>query len=336
MTQNRPAWSVSLDGQDLTDRIAPRLLSLSVTEKRSERADQLDLTLHDHDGALEIPKTGAKLTVKMGWKEGSDVRAGLVDKGVFTVDEVEHSGPPDIVTVRGRSADVAHDYRVRRDKAHIGKTVGDVVKKVAAANGLTAHVAPELAAIQLPPTAQSAKSDMAFVRDLGRRYDAVATVKGRKLVFAPVGSGKTASGKALPRLTVNRSDGDQHRFARANRESGNGVEAQWHDPKAAKRKTVKAGGSDKGKPKRLKRVYASEGDAKAAADSADKRARRKAGTMEVNLALGRPDIGPETRVTLKGWKAEIDGTKWLVEEATHSFDPAGSGLTTTLKLETAI
>lgn len=63
--------------------------------------DTLDLTLTDHDGALSIPPRGAKLHLFLGWKEFS-----LEDKGTYIVDEVEHAGSPDKLTIRARSADL--------------------------------------------------------------------------------------------------------------------------------------------------------------------------------------------------------------------------------------
>jgi phage protein D len=78
---------VVLDGQDLTDRLAPRLLDLSLTESRGDEADELNLRLHDHDGRVALPRRGVTLQVAIGWRE-----SGLFDKGTFVVDDVEHSG----------------------------------------------------------------------------------------------------------------------------------------------------------------------------------------------------------------------------------------------------
>ncbi|NLY33921.1 MAG: phage late control D family protein, partial [Alcaligenaceae bacterium] len=74
----RPIWQVTLDGKDLTGLMAPRLMDLVLTESRSEEADQLDITLSDHDGLLEIPKRNAKIKVALGWSH-----IGLIDKGEF-------------------------------------------------------------------------------------------------------------------------------------------------------------------------------------------------------------------------------------------------------------
>ena len=41
-----PAFRVALNGRDLTARIAPRLLDLTLTEQRGDEADQLDIRIH--------------------------------------------------------------------------------------------------------------------------------------------------------------------------------------------------------------------------------------------------------------------------------------------------
>ena len=111
-TPGSVAWRVNLDGRDLTDRIRPRLLDLTLTESRGDEADQLDLRIHDHDGRLEIPRRGVDIVVAIGW-EG----AALVDKGRFRVDEAQHEGAPDIITVRARSADLTAELRTRKERS---------------------------------------------------------------------------------------------------------------------------------------------------------------------------------------------------------------------------
>lgn len=329
---NVAAFRVTLDGVDLTDRIAPRLLSLSLSEKRGEEADQLDMELDDSDGRLALPRTGAAIQLSIGWERGSDVMVGMIDKGKFVVDQVEHRGAPDRITVRARSADFTSAIRIRKDKSHIGTTLGEITKKVAAAHGLKPSVAPELASIPVPVLGQTAKSDIAMLRELGRKHDAVATIKAGRLILSPIGKGQTPSGKAIPAVTLSRIDGWQHRYGLVDRDKYEGVSASWHDQDKAKRKTVRAGGD--GKAKRLPRTYATEADAKAASDAEWKRIQRGAAEFEYGLALGRPDLYPDRPVALKGWKAEIDAKRWLISEVTHRMDGNG-GLATSLKLETA-
>ncbi|MDN8899302.1 hypothetical protein Q0O45_13450, partial [Staphylococcus aureus] len=82
-----------------------------LTESRGDEADQVDLRLHDHDGRLALPRRGVTLALAFGWAD-----SGMVNKGTFVVDEAEHSGPPDIITIRARSADLTHSIRTRRER----------------------------------------------------------------------------------------------------------------------------------------------------------------------------------------------------------------------------
>lgn len=318
------------DGTDLADKVNPRLISLQLTESREEKADRLELTIHNTDGRLAPPSTGAVLTLKLGWLRGGEVTAGLVNKGRFKVDEVEESGSPDLVTVRARSADFTGTYRKRRDKGHRDTTLGAVVRRVAQANGYTARVHASLAGKPIAFAEQAGKSDMQFVFDLGRRYDAVATVKDRTVLFMPAGGGTSAGGAALPALTILRRDAPQWRFTEARRGDYDGAEAQWHDKAAARKRTTRAGGSEN--PKRIKRTYATEAEAKQAAEAEHARARRGRYTFETTLALGDAAIEPERPVTLSGYNSRVDGIRWVVKEVVHSLG-GDSGLVTRVSLE---
>ncbi|WP_334132375.1 contractile injection system protein, VgrG/Pvc8 family, partial [Silanimonas lenta] len=220
MSHRIPAFRVTLDGQDLTRRIAPRLLDLTLTEQRASEADQLDLRLHDHDGRLALPRRGAELTVALGWQDG-----GVVDKGVYRVDEVEHSGAPDTVTLRARSADLTAALRARRDRSWDDTTLGEVVRTLAGNHGLTPRIAPALDRVAVPHLDQTGESDAALLSRLGKQHDAVATIKAGRLLFLPIGRGETAAGEPLPAATLTRRDGDSHRYHVADREAYSGVRA---------------------------------------------------------------------------------------------------------------
>ncbi len=332
MTQsNIPDFRVTLDGEDLTSRLRPMLMSLTITEKRGDEADQLDITLDDSKGRIALPRAGAILAVELGWLQGSDVEPGLFPKGSYKVDEIEHSGPPDTISIRASSADFTSNLRVRREKSWHDTTIGAVVREIAGRNGLEARCSASLASIAVPLVAQSRESDMALLRRLGREYDAVATIKAGKLLFAPIGAGVSASGQALPRLTIRRRDGDHHSYRLEKREAAEGVTAEYHDRKAATRKSVTVGKADGAR--KLSHVYASESSAHRAARSQMSRAKRAPASFDITLALGRADIFPEQKASTLGFKAEIDATEWIVGSVTHTF--SDRGLSTGLKLESA-
>lgn len=332
MTNPVAGFRLTLDGKDISDRFRPRLISLTLSEKRGNESDQLDIVLDDSDGRLAIPKQGALLSLQLGWAAGTGVAVGLLDKGKFMVDEVEHSGSPDIITIRARAVDFTNAARVRNLKSWTGKTLGDVIGELAGKLGLTAKVAPALAGITIPVIEQGRMSDMALIRKLGKRHDAVATVKAGNLLFSPIGKGTTASGRPLPMTTIDRSAGDSHSFKRAARDDYSGVTAYWHDPDSAERTGETVGETDK--PKHLKRTYGSKADATAAAGAENSRQKRAAATLSFALALGRPGIYPEQRTRVSGFKPEIDAITWLIVDVTHNLNDRG--LTTSVNFEQAV
>lgn len=329
MTANVAGIRLSIEGgADLADKVDPRLIELTLTEKTGGEADQLDVTLHNHDGALVTPEPGKILVLAIGWKSGDEVSVGMVEKGRFKVDEVELSGPPDIVTIRARSADFVGEYRNRRTHAWKDTTLGAILAEIAGRNGLTARVHPDLSSKAIAAIEQHNKSDMVFVRDLGSRYDAVATWKDRKLVFMPIGSATTAGGKAIPAIAVTRKQGWTWRFTRADRDGADGAQAYWHDQNSGRRRAVKIGS---GKRRKLKRVYANEAEARQAAEAEASKRKRDAWTFEYDLTFADLAIQPNGKVTLSGWNTRIDGISWLVESIETTLDGKGLAQRLTLK-----
>ncbi|MBC3249287.1 phage late control D family protein [Serratia fonticola] len=232
-----PAFMLTMQGKDITQNISPRLLSLSLVDNRGFEADQLDIELDDTDGQVMMPVRGAVLSLLLGW-QGQP----LVNKGTFTVDEVEHRGTPDTLTIRARSADFRGTLNSRREESYHDTTLGAVLEKIAARNKLAASIAEGLAGIAIPHIDQAQESDAKFLTRLATRNGAEVSVKAGKLLFLNGGSGVTASGKPIPQVTIERRDGDQHQFAIADRGAYTGVTAKWlhtKDPKSPQKKKVK-------------------------------------------------------------------------------------------------
>ncbi len=431
----KPLWRIRVDGVDITASIDARLISLSLTDTRGMEADQLDLTLDDADGRMMLPPRGAVLALALGG-EGE----GLTDKGTFTVDEVEHSGAPDVVTIRARSADLRAGLSTQRTRSFHQLSVASILNDIAAAHGLKAAIAARLAGEIIDHLDQTNESDANLLTRLAGMFDAIATIKAGRLVFMPAGAGLSASGKPLPVMAITRQDGDQHRFSIAERDTYTavkalyndielgqqgeviwgkeedaaeanrpdapepvpatgeyktlgtkpyptrakalraarkaweqvkkspalrakyvGVTAQYHDKALnvqgevrygraddEKRKTAaaKTAASDaaKAKPtvdeaiepsadnmKTLRHTYSSQANAKRAARTEWRRIQRGMALFSLTLARGRPDLFPDLRTAVSGWKPEIDGTEWVITKATHNLND--SGLTTVLELE---
>lgn len=321
---DEPAYSIVVDGQSITAKVRPLLLSLTLTEARAGEADELCLELDDAAGAIRLPRKGATIDLAIGWAGEQ-----LVDKGTFTVDEIEHQGPPDVVSIRARSADLRTRLRIRAEHSYHDTNLGAIVGEIAARNKLAPRIDERLARVRVAHIDQTHESDLNFVSRLARQYDAVATVKRGHLLFLPTTGTRTSQGAELPAMTITRADGDRHHYKTADRHAYSGVRAYWHDPNRARRRGVLAGTG--GNEKRLKETYSSEADALAAARAERQRIERGKATFELTLALGRPDIPPQTPVTVRGFKDQIDGTGWQAVKLTHTLGNAG--LTTRIELE---
>lgn len=357
-----PDFSLSLQEKDITQNIRKRLIALSLTDNRGFEADQLDIELDDSDGLMVMPQRNAVLALSLGWKG-----APLTPKGLFTVDEIEHRGAPDTLTIRARSADFRGSLNTRRDESYHDTTLSHIVQKVAARNQLKAILAAGLGTIKVSHIDQTQETDAAFLTRLASLNGAVAVVKSGSLLFMRPGNGTTVNGKPLPVFTLTRQDGDQHSFSIADRDAYTGVTASWLNTKQPKPQKVKlqrkpkeqhlralqhpkakpATGKKPGKPVEEKKgeylvgaednvfvipkVYANKAAAMRAAQAKWEKLQRGAAEFSLSLAMGRANITPETPVRVSGFKAVIDAQAWIVSKATHNL--SNSGFTTALEFE---
>ncbi|MDO9992564.1 phage late control D family protein [Glaesserella parasuis] len=355
----RPNPKKSTGGtKDITTLLSQRLMNLTLTDSRGFEADQLDFTLDDTDGLLELPSRGAILSLGLGWKDEA-----LTFKGEYTVDEVEHSGAPDCVTIRARSADLRGSLMNRHERSFHKTTLGKIVQQIADENQLQAMVGDEYKNLEIKHIDQTDESSISFLTRLAEEHDAIATVKNGRLLFIKSGKSTTASCQKLPEFILTRQDGDSHRFAIAEGDNYKAVKAYWHDTATGKRgeviidentevkkvnKTTKKGKiskkqttviqqnkpveSDNDQIKTLRHTYATQRTALNACKRHFEKLQRGVATFSLNLAEGNAELIPETTVNVMGFKAEIDSNAWIVTQVTHSLS-ADSGFTTAIECE---
>lgn len=228
-----PAYSISVGADNITSLINQRLINLTITDNRGFEADTVEITLDDSDGAVVIPPKGAKVRVAIGWNT-----TGTVDKGIFTVDEIEHSGTPDQLVIRARSADLRAGLTEKREQSWHDTTVGGVVSAIALRNDLQPALSATLEPIAVQHFDQTNESDANMLTRLADMHGAIAAVKEDHLLFMPAGLGQTVSGQLLPVATIQRTEGDRHRFAVSDREAYTAVRANYFDVKLGKRGVV--------------------------------------------------------------------------------------------------
>ncbi|EOV5294843.1 phage late control D family protein [Klebsiella quasipneumoniae subsp. quasipneumoniae] len=343
-----PAFSILMGGKALT-QLDPRIISLELTDNRGFEADELTIAIDDSDGLIELPPRGAELSVSLGW-QGEP----LVYKGVYTVDEVAHSGPPDRLEITARSADFRDEFNVKREVSWHDVTVERIVSAIARRYKLTPVISEQLMSAEIDHADQTRESDMSFLTRMADLLGAIATVKNGSLLFILPGGGVSANGKALPEFAITRSSGDRHSFRIADRDAYTGVQAYWLDLEFGKKKkvTVKARKKKTQKKPRssaregdyiagedgnvfvLRTTYSSETGAQRAAVAKWQQLKRGAAEFNMTLARGRADLYPEMHGTVSGFKADINNQDWIIAKATHTIDEGG--FKTQLELEAKI
>lgn len=320
-----PTFQISLDTQKID--VAPRLISLEISDHAGLESDSLKLVLADPNNLLELPLRGVELTAAIGFKE-----TGLVNKGAYVVDEVEYSAPPNTLTIGARAIDFRNSFKTRREASYHRKTLKQIFGALANRHGLTLKISPELAAIKIEHLDQT-ESDMHLMNRLAIRYDSTAAVKEGQMIIMPKAHGQDHSGAKLPDIKIHQSQCSSWRLMIADRDSNvSGISAKWQDTKAGKSVTVLAG--EKGNTQMLPESYPTESAALAAAKAELQRQKRAKKSMSVELVTGNAHIVAESPVRLSGFKSEIDDTKWVAKEVQHSL--SSSGFTTQIQLEVQI
>ncbi|TBL69240.1 phage late control D family protein [Hafnia alvei] len=342
-----PSFSIKM-GDKVLKELADRVLSLSLTDNRGFEADQLTLELDDSAGDVALPGRGVALSLWLGW-----LGEALIFKGVYTVDEVAHGGPPDRITVTARSADFREEFNVKREVSWHDVTVERVVSAIANRYGLKAQISDMLMNIGIDHADQTQESDMSFLTRMAEMLGAIATVKNGSLLFIVPGGGFTASGKPIPSIEITRSSGDRHRFRIADRDSYTGVRAYWLDLNFGKKKkvSVKRRTSTKKADKSssregdyiegadgnvfiMRKTFQNEDAARRAAAAKWQQLQRGAAEFSITLARGRAELYPEMHATVTGFKPDIDAQDWIISKVEHDVD--GNGFTTQLNFEAKI
>lgn len=317
----KPVHRIVADGVDITRMINDRLLSARTIDKPGTDADDFELRLDDRDGALALPKRGANIAVYLGWESDK-----LTLLGRYTVDEVELSGPPATIVIRSKSSDTRSAAKTTRSGSWEGVTLASIVADVAKRNGWV----PECPVQTVVERAdQLGESDLSFITRLAKQYDCTAKVADGKLLVLPRADGKSASGKTLPMVTINKTDCSRYQFRFGDDSVKKATRAAYQDGKG-ELVTVEVSSDEKdGMPPihTDRHIHANKSAAEAAAKA------RLAGfnrsTAGVRFEMnGRTDVFAESPVSAKGFKEGADG-EYMADSVEQLWTQ--SGWTTTVE-----
>lgn len=157
-----PTFRIVADGADITSLINDRLLLLRTTEKSGMESDDFKLRIDDRDSAVSLPNRGASIEIFLGY-----TGIALTRLGSYTVDEVELSGPPDTLVIRGKACDMRGSGKTTRSGSWEGVSLGSIVNDVAVRNGWL-PICP--VTTEVPRADQLSKSDFNTGAQFRHRY----------------------------------------------------------------------------------------------------------------------------------------------------------------------
>ncbi|CAN7197495.1 phage late control D family protein [Pseudomonas brassicacearum] len=319
----KPTFRIVADGKDITALINDRLLSLRTSDKPGMDSDDFELRIDDRDQAVALPTRGAGIEVYLGYTGQALTRLGR-----YTVDEIELSGPPDTLVIRGKASDMRGSGKTVRSGSWENVPLQQIVRDVAARNGWQ-PVCP--VQTKVPRVDQLNESDYNFITRLAKQYDCTAKLADGKLLVMPRQGGQTASGKNLSHVVLRRADLSRYQFRLGDRNTQKAVRTKHQDKKSGALKVVELENDDL--PNGLpavhtdRHIYPNKSAAEQAAKARLAAFNRSSAGVRLEMA-GRTDVFAERSIIVQGIKPGLDG-EYLAEAVEQLF--TSSGWTTTVE-----
>jgi phage protein D len=298
-----------------------RLISLTVTDEEGLKSDKVDIELNDGPpDFLAIPRTGAIITVKMGYGDN------LISKGEFTADKVSLDCLPYKMTISGKSADLrTGKLKERQERAWDGAKLGDIISQVASESGLTPAVDKDLAEYVYPWIGQQDESNIHFLRRLAERHNGLFAIKQKHLLFTRLGSGLSASASSLGSVILTRDciKVGTLKVEIADRTKYSKVVAYYQDKDKAERVEIEADGDADGDSiYRIPEPFSSPDEADKAAQSKAKDLQRGEGSVSVSV-IGDAGIDAGLPLLFADVRPGLDGVPYIIKTARSKYTKTG-------------
>ncbi len=313
----KPMFQIVADGKDITALINDRLLLLRTSDKPGMESDEFELRIDDRAQAVTLPSRGAKIEVFLGYSAQALARLGS-----YTVDEIEVTGPPDTITLRGKASDMRGSGKTTRSGSWEDVPLAKIVSDVAARNGWEPGCTVQT---KVPRVDQRNESDFNFITRLAKQYDCTAKVASGKLLVLPRQGGQSAGGKALGVVTISRADVARYSFRLGDRNTQKAVKTQHQDKSTGKLQVVELGND--AAPTGLpgvhtdRHIYPNKSAAEQAAKARLAAFNRSTAAVRLEM-VGRTDLFAERTINAQGFKSGLDG-EYLVDSVEQVFTQSG-------------
>lgn len=194
----QPAYRLVYNQKDITHDVSVYVTSVTYTDKLSGESDEIQVDLEDSEGRWRdawYPGKGDTLTLYMGCA-GENLR----ECGTFSVDEIELSGPPDNVSLRGLATSVTAALRTKNSRGFENTTLAAIAQRIAGKHHL--QLQGQIEPLTLDRVTQYDETDLAFLKRLAGDYGYMVKVTHTHIIFSSL----DALRDAAPVFTFTRRD----------------------------------------------------------------------------------------------------------------------------------
>ncbi|EDM3689386.1 phage protein D [Salmonella enterica subsp. enterica serovar Infantis] len=197
----QPAYRLVYNRKDITHDVSVYVTSVSYTDKLSGESDEIQVDLEDSEGRWRdawYPGKGDTLTLLMGYA-GEPLR----ECGTFSIDEIELSGPPDSVSLRGLATSVTVAMRTKVSRGFENTTLAAIAQRIAGKHHL--QLQGQIEPLTLDRVTQYDETDLGFLKRLARDYGYLVKVTHTHVIFSSLDKLRdAASAFTLARCDVSR------------------------------------------------------------------------------------------------------------------------------------
>lgn len=318
MIVEKPSYKVTFAGRDITADISPFLQLITYTDKVAGECDEIELTVENSDGLWSgdwYPQKGDTVELTFG------ISGTIVSAGVFEIDEIELSGPPHVVNIRGLATGVTSPLRTRRTFAYEDQTLKAIAEKVAERHGLT--VMGEIETVQIERTTQNRETDLGFLSRIACEYGYIFSLRGKDLVFTSVY--KLEASEAVTEIDF--TDLIRYSIRDKTSEVYTSARNQYHNPNADKLQSGKIEAETEVETTDVLETYQrveNDGQAELKAKASLHAANSKQQSGNLDLP-GQPILLAGSNFDLTGMGA-LSGTYHIIS-STHTIDAKGGYVT---------
>ena len=174
-----PTFKIEYNNKDITRDVSKYVTSLEYTDFETGESDELLITFEDSEKIWQgnwIPNKGDTLRVFIGY-----VGNKLLNCGLFEIDEIEFSTPPDTLVVKGLSAGIKKALRQNNSVAYENKTLKQIANEIAKRHNL--KLVGAIDEIKVERITQNQERDLHFLYRLAEQYGYIFKIADGNLVF---------------------------------------------------------------------------------------------------------------------------------------------------------